>query len=136
MQVGGYLSVTIARKTVAELDTNTLIGYLGAGVGALITLGVTLREYFKREKIDGAFNDSQLKGIRGNDKVLDNLVDEVARLSARISELENKVENLTEKLATVRLIALDCYQIANECDCAGDNRALLLNHLKQIIKDA
>lgn len=121
---------------MSDLETNTLIGYLGAGVGSLGAIAVGLREYFKRERVSDAVSDSSVKGIKSNDAVLDNLVAEMARLSGRVAELESKVEHLTDKLAAVRLIALDCYQLANECDCASDNRQRLLDHLKQIIRDA
>ena len=121
---------------MAEMDTSALIGYLGAAATALTTGGFALRSYFKREAVSNVSDASTVKGIQGNDKVLDNLVTEVARLSKRISELETKVEHLTDKLAAVRLIALDCYQLANECDCNGVNKARLLEHLKQIIRDA
>jgi hypothetical protein len=57
-------------------------------------------------------------------------------LTTRIDELETRVEHLTEKLASVRLVALDCYQVANECACTGENRARLLMYLKTIIKDS
>ena len=121
---------------MAEIDTSALIGYLGAIATALTTGGFALRSYFKKEKVSDASDSSVVKGFQGNDKVLDNLIAEVARLSVRITELEGKVEHLTDKLAAVRLIALDCYQLANECDCEGTNKAMLLEHLKQIIRDA
>lgn len=121
---------------MSEIDTSSLIGYLGAIATAITAGGFTLRSYFKREKVTDASNDSTVKGFQGNDKVVDNLIAEVARLSTRLTELESKVEHLTDKLAAVRLIALDCYQLANECDCAGANKTRLLEHLKQIIRDA
>lgn len=121
---------------MAEIDTSTLIGSLGAAATALTTGGFALRSYFKRERVSDASDKSAINGFQGNDKVLANLVAEVERMGIRVSELENKVEHLTDKLAAVRLIALDCYQLANECDCAGDNRMRLLEHLKHIIKEA
>jgi hypothetical protein len=117
-------------------ETNELIGYLGGAVAALTTIGVGIREYLKRDKVSNASDDSTIKGFKGNDSVLDNLVKEVARLSGRVADLESKVEHLTDKLAAVRLIALDCYQLANECECSGANKERLLTHLKQIIRDA
>lgn len=119
---------------MAEIDTNALIGYLAAGVGALTTLGVGIREYLKREKVSSASDASSIKGFQGNDKVLDNLVGEVARLSARISDLETKVQHLTDKLTTVRTHALECYQLVSDCECPAKEEILEL--LKQIIKDA
>ena len=121
---------------MSDISTTELITYLGTAATALTTTGFALREYFKREKITNASDASTVKGIQGNDAVLDNLIAEVARLSTRITDLETKVEHLTDKLAAVRLIALDCYQLASECECCGDNRERLLMHLKQIIKDA
>ena len=119
-----------------EIDISSLIGYLGAIATAVTAGGFTLRNYFKHEKVTDASNYSKVKGFLGNDKVVDNLVSEVARLSTRLTELEDKVEHLTDRLAAVRFIALDCYQLATECDCAGANKTRLLEHLKQIIKNA
>ncbi len=122
---------------MAELDNNYLIGSLSAIATALTTAGFALRSYFKKEKVADASDSSAIKGFQGNDKVLDNLVAEVARLTTRLTEVEAKVDHLTDKLAAIRLIALDCYQLANECSCADDeNKARLLAHLKQIIRDA
>ena len=72
--------------------------------------------------------------IRINNGVLINLQKEMVRLTERVAELEGKVDALTDKLANVRLIALDCYQLVIDCECEGRER--LLAHLKQIIKDA
>lgn len=119
---------------MADVDTSSLIGYLGAAATAITSVGIVIREYLKREKVSDASDTSKVKGFKGNDAVLDNLVSEVARLSIRITDLESKVDHLTEKLANVRLIALDCYQLATDCNC--DHRERLLDHLKQIIKDA
>lgn len=121
---------------MGDLDTNALIGYLGAAATALTTGGFALRTYFKRELVTDASDASAVKGFQGNDRVLANLVAEVERMGLRVTDLESKVEHLTDKLAAVRLIALDCYQLANECECDGDNRVRLLAHLKQIIKEA
>ena len=96
-----------------DYDPNSTIGIIGAAATALIGLGVAAREYLKRERVGNAQDNSTVAGIGANDKVLSNLVAEVARLTARIDELEEKVEHLTAKLANVRLIALDCYQLAN-----------------------
>lgn len=119
---------------MAEIDTNALIGYLGGGVTALTAIGVGIREYLKRERVSSVSDASTVKGFQGNDKVLDNLVSEVARLSARISDLETKVQHLTDKLTAVRTHALECYQLVSDCDCV--NQEQILELLKQIIKDA
>jgi hypothetical protein len=119
-----------------EFDPNGLGGYIGTAVAALITAVVGTGAYFRSKKVNDAESESTVKGFKGNDAVLDNLVKEVARLSARVLELEAKVEHLTEKLANVRLVALDCYQLANECECTGEGRDMLLEHLRSIIRDA
>lgn len=119
---------------MAEIETSSLIGYLGAAATALTTIGIGIREYLKRERVSSASDASSIKGFQGNDKVLDNLVSEVARLSTRISDLETKVQHLTDKLTTVRTHALECYQLVSDCDCP--NQEQILELLKQIIKDA
>lgn len=121
---------------MGEYDPSTATGLISGVVAALVAVGVAAREYLKREKFSDAGRDSAIGGIAANDKVLANLVGEVARLTTRIDELETRVEHLTEKLASVRLVALDCYQVANECACTGENRARLLMYLKTIIKDS
>ena len=119
-----------------EIEAPALIGYLSAIATAITAGGFTLRKYLRTEKVSDASDSSTVKGFKGNDAVVDNLIAEVARLSTRLTELEDKVSHLTDKLAAVRLIALDCYQLANECDCDSENKARLLIHLKQIIRDA
>lgn len=121
---------------MAEYDPNTSINLIAGAVAAVMAAGVGVREYLKREKLSDATRGAEVNGIDANDKVLKNLVAEVARLSSRVTELEQRVEHLTDKLANVRLIALDCYQLANECECVSEGKAKLLDHLKQIIRDA
>ena len=121
---------------MGEYDPSAATGLISGVAAALVAVGVAAREYLKREKFSDAGRDSVIGGIAANDKVLANLVGEVARLTTRIDELEARVEHLTDKLASVRLVALDCYQVANECSCAGENRARLLAYLKTIIKES
>jgi hypothetical protein len=109
---------------------------LGAAVTALVSGGLWFRKKIRDDKVDGAGADSIQRSVDVNDKVLASLQADYERLVKRVETLEKQVTHLTEKLASVRLIALDCYQLANECDCVGENRQRLLNHLKQIIKDA
>ena len=97
-----------------DIESNYLIGSLSAIATALTTLGFALRNHLKKEKVSDASDSSTIKGFQSNDKVLDNLVAEVARLTARLNEVEAKVDHLTDKLAAIRLIALDCYQLARD----------------------
>jgi hypothetical protein len=119
-----------------EFDPNGLGGYIGTAVGALITAVVGTSAYFSRKKVSDAESESAVKGFKGNDAVLENVLKEIKRLTDRVEALEATVAHLTDKLANVRLVALDCYQLANECGCEGEERELLLEHLRTIIRDA
>ncbi len=109
---------------------------IGGGAGALAGLGLWLRRYFKGMGLEDAHRASEQASVETNDKVLKNIQEELARHAARIKELEDKVDELTTKLANVRVVAIDCYSLATQCQCEGEVRERLLSHLKQIIKDA
>ncbi|MFZ4537886.1 hypothetical protein [Propionivibrio sp.] len=117
-----------------EIEPNNLIGIISGIAGALISIGVGAREYMKRERMGNASQGAEIRGIAAGGTILENLVKEVERLSKRIEALEKQVSELTDKLANVRMIAVDCYSLAVECQ--GDKREQLLEHIKQIIKDA
>lgn len=119
-----------------EFDPAGLGGYIGTAVAALITAVVGTSAYFNKKKVNDAESESTVKGFKGNDAVLENLLKEVKRLTERLEEVEGKVAHLTDTLANIRLIALDCYQLANECECGDENRKRLLEHLRTIIRDA
>jgi hypothetical protein len=119
-----------------EVDPSGLGGYLGSAAAALIAAVVGTSAYFSRKRVTDASDESAVKGFKGNDVVLDNLTKEVKRLTERLEKLEGLVSHLTDKLANVRLVALDCYQLANECECDGEARERLLEHLRTIIRDA
>lgn len=121
---------------MAEVDAATVILAI-VGVGGGIGAGVMyLRKIFRDMGLENAGQGAAQNGLAISQSVLKDINDELRRHSERIEELEGKVAELTTKLANVRLIALDCYQLANECDCNSGNRARLLEHLRQIIKDA
>jgi uncharacterized coiled-coil protein SlyX len=113
-----------------------VIAGLGAAVTALVSGGLWFRKKMRDDGVDGAGSDSVKRSVEVNDKVLANMQAELTRLAKRVDVLEEQVTHLTQKLANVRLIALDCYQLASDCACEGENRARLLEHLKQIIRDA
>jgi hypothetical protein len=119
-----------------EFDLNGIGGYIGTAVGALIASIIGTGAYFNKKKIDDAASDSTVKGYKGNDGLLDRLEKEQIKQGARITELETKIEQLTDKLANVRLIALECFQLANDCECIGEGKDMLREHLKSIIRDA
>jgi hypothetical protein len=119
-----------------EFDPNGLGGYIGTAVAALITAVVGTGAYFRSKKVSDAESESTVKGFKGNDAVLENVLKEIKRLTDRVEALEATVAHLTDKLANVRLVALDCYQLANECECEGEERDRLLEHLRTIIRDA
>ena len=119
-----------------EVDPSSLGTWIGGGIAAIVAAAISLQAYFAKKKVSDASDESAVKGFKGNDSVLDNLRAEIERLSKRMADLEAKVEHLTDKLANVRLVALDCYQLATDCDCAGESRERLLEHLRTIIKEA
>lgn len=121
---------------MADYDSTTVILAI-IGVGGGVVAGILyLRKIFSGMGLESSGNDAAQAGLIISQSVLKDINDELKRHSQRIEELEGKVAELTSKLANVRLIALDCYQLANECECHGENRARLLEHLRQIIKDA
>lgn len=107
-----------------------------AGTGALVALVLYIRRIFKGMGLEDAQLSSTEKAFGASDMVLDNLQGEVDRLSKRVSLLEEQVAHLNEKLANVRLTALECYEIALACNCAGETRNELLERIRQIIKES
>ncbi len=119
-----------------ELDPVNLGTWIGGAVTALITSVVGINAYLSRKRVGDAADTSTIIGFKGNDQLLKNLQDELKRLSEKVNEMDTKIDHLTDKLANVRLVALDCYQLATDCGCDDENRTALLNHLRTIIKEA
>lgn len=115
-------------------DAKGLATLVGGSVVAVIATLFGAREWLKSRVLTDTNRDAAINGVEINNGVLINLQKEMVRLTERVAELEGKVDALTDKLANVRLIALDCYQLATDCECEWRER--LLAHLKQIIKDA
>lgn len=116
---------------MAEYDAGTVILSIFGGGGGLLAIGAFLRDYIKGRALTDANRDAAINGVEINQSVLKNINEELKRHSDRITELEAKVAELTTRLANVRMIAIDCYALANECDCEGKTR--LMEHLKAII---
>lgn len=121
---------------MGDYDASQVTAALIAVSGALAAGVLYLRKIFNGIGLENSGQGAAQAGLAISQSVLKDINDELKRHSERIEELEGKVAELTTKLANVRLIALDCYQLANECDCNSENRARLLEHLRQIIKDA
>ena len=130
---------------MADVDQGSIVGGISALIVALGGSAVAVREYFKRSKLTDVNIDSAISGVAANDGVIKNLQEENARLKtdmetmrrqlqSEIDALRKDLDEVIRKLANVRLVALDAYQLATDCDC--DHRDRLLEHLKQIIKDA
>lgn len=109
---------------------------LGGAATALAGLGLWARKYFKNMGLEDAHRNTETSSVQTSEKVLKNIQEELERHAARIKELEDRVEELTSKLANVRLLAIDCYSLATTCECQSEARDKLLEHLKQIIRDA
>jgi len=122
---------------LTEYDTSTIITTIfGASVTIVAALAFA-RDWLKSRVLTDTNRDAAINGVEINQAVLRNLQEEVARLNKRVFEVEAKVEELTHKLANVRMVAIDCYSIASNCDCANtENKRKLLEHLKQIIRDS
>jgi len=126
---------------MAEYDPSTALTAIGTAIAALVSGGLWWRDKQAKKPIEAANDRHELNGINGNDKVLNNLVAEVERMKAReadfekrITELEERVTLLTNKLASVKLMAIDCYALATGCDCEA--KQALLKHLKELIEAA
>lgn len=102
----------------------------------MILLALYARKFIKNMGLEDAHRNSEQNSVETSDRVLKNIQDELARHAARIKELEDRVEELTSKLANVRLLAIDCYSLASTCTCSTEIREKLLEHLKQMIRDA
>lgn len=111
--------------------------FISAGIAAAAALGLALREYLKREKVGNAQDSNTVQGLNASDKVVGLMREELNRLAQRVDVLEGQVDELSGKLASVRVIAVDCYALAIKCQCpANDDKTALLANLKQIIRDA
>lgn len=120
---------------MADYSGGEVTGIITGALAALTTLAIGVREYLKREKVSTAQDNSTVKGISANDTVIANMQVEMQRLTKIVEKMQRQINRLTGKLASVRMVAIDCYALANECDCTGENRRVLLAHLKTIITD-
>lgn len=109
---------------------------ISAGGGALVALAFYLRRVFKGMGLEDVQRAAAVSASEASETILSNLQAEVDRLSKRVETLEGQVHHLTEKLANVRLSALECYEIALSCHCDSNTRDDLLDKLRHIIKDA
>ncbi len=109
---------------------------ISAGGGALVALAFYLRRVFKGMGLEDVQRAAAVSASEASETILSNLQAEVDRLSKRVETLEGQVHHLTEKLASVRLSALECYEIALSCHCDNNARDELLDKLRHIIKDA
>lgn len=109
---------------------------ISAGTGAIVALVLYIRRIFKGMGLEDAQIHANTSAVAANDAVLQNLQSEIARLSKRVGVLEEQVVHLSDKLANVRLVALECYEIALGCHCADEARSMLLSRLRDIIREA
>lgn len=115
---------------------NTAVLSVG-GAGGVVALGLYLRRIFKGLSLEDAGNESAKNGLEVNDQVLKNMQFEVGRLAKRVSVLEKQVDELADKLANVRVVALDVYGLVVESNGMDvEAKARIIAHLKQIIQDS
>lgn len=107
-----------------------------AGGGGLIALTLYLRRVFRGLGLEDARIHAAEASATASEVILQNLQSEISRLSNRVAVLEGHVTHLNDKLADIRLVALECYELALKCNCDDETKALLLDRLRQIIKDA
>lgn len=105
------------------------------GVTSLGAISVGVREYLKRERVSNAADNAQIGGLGANAQVIAAMREELNRLAVRVDVLEKQVDALQDKLAGVKMIAIDCYAIASKQPHSQEQQTLL-DHLKQIIKEA
>ena len=121
-------------------EINDVMVWLGGGtigIGGFVTFGLWLRKQFSDMSVSAAAQKSIENGLQIGDKTIANMQVEMERMGKRIAVLEKQVSELTETLANVRLVALDCYSIvAAEQGIPQDARSRLIDHLKTIIKES
>lgn len=110
-------------------------GIVSAALAGLATSAVAIREYLKRERVANAHDSSTVAGISAHDRIIANMQAEIERLSKEQEKMQRQLNRLTGKLASVRMVAIDCYALASECDCNGEHKAMLMAHLKMIVAD-
>jgi hypothetical protein len=118
----------------AEFDPSGVGGYIGTAVSSLIVAVLGTREYMSRKKVGDAADNSAVNTYQSGDKVLDSLVKEVTRLTAEVAKMRTELDEMKDKEAQAKILAIDCYAIASECDCEHERRAELLEKLLRIIK--
>lgn len=109
---------------------------LSVGAGALVALAFYIRRIIKGMGLEDAHIQANTSAVNASDAILQNLQAEVMRLSKRVEALEDQVTHLSDKLANVRLVALECYEIALSCECDSGSREQLLARIRDIIKEA
>lgn len=122
---------------VSDYDTGSIVTAIGAAALSIVAGLAFVRDWLKSRALTDTNRDAAINGVEINQTVLKNLQEEITRLTKRVAEVEHRVEELTDKLASVRMVAIDCYALANKCSCSDtETKGLLLEHLKQIIRDA
>lgn len=120
-----------------DYDTSSILVAIGGAAASIIAALVFVRDWIKARALTDTNRDAAINGVEINNTVLKNLQEEITRLTKRVAEVEERVEHLTDKLASVRMVAIDCYALANKCTCDDtETKGLLLEHLKQIIREA
>ena len=121
---------------MSDYNANDLILMVGTGVTALGGIAVGIRKYFRDDRIAEAEARTKLGGQRAGDIVVENLVKEVARLTAQMAEMRTELDELKDRMVTVKMLAMDCFEMASACECEGDTRDKLKAHLKTIMRES
>lgn len=121
---------------MSDYNSNDLSVLVATAVTALGGVAVAARKWLRSEKVEDARTQTLLGGQRAGDMVVENLVKEVARLTAQMSEMRVELDQLKDRMNTVKMLAMDCFELANVCECEGDTREKLKDHLKSIMRES
>ena len=121
---------------MSEYSPNELMTLVAAGVTTLGTIAVGVRKWVRSERVAEAENHTRLGGQRAGDIVVGNLVKEVARLTTQMAEMRVEIDELKDRMITVKMLAMDCFEMASACVCEGDTRDKLKAHLKSIMRES
>ena len=119
---------------MGDYSPGELMTMLGSGVATLTAASVAARKYFRSERVAEAQTRTMLGGQRAGDIVVENLVKEVARLTAQMAEMRTELDELKDELDYVRSAGVEGLELAMACTCKGVGRETLIDHLKAIIK--